>query len=49
MRRFESEGGSCAQSAAACAANAAVLVLMVVNAVQAESLLFGEDGACSGA
>lgn len=47
MRRFESEGGKCALSAADCAANASVLVLMVVNAAQAESLLFGDAGACS--
>lgn len=39
---LESVGGRVAQSAAAAAANAEVLILMVVNATQAEHVLFDE-------
>ena len=45
MHRLQSAGGHMAASAAAAAAGAAWLMIMVATAEQAESTLFGPDGA----
>lgn len=45
LARFAEAGGRAVTSLADCAAGVDALVLMVVNAEQADSVLFAEDGA----
>ncbi len=47
VERFVREGGRAAPDPASAAANVDVLVCVVVNAAQAEAVLFGENGAAS--
>lgn len=44
VRAFEEAGGKGAHSVGAAAAGANILILMVVNAEQVESILFGQEG-----
>ncbi len=48
-KSLEQEGGRAVLSAAEAATGADVLLLMVVNAAQAQSVLFGTDGAATAA
>lgn len=47
VRALEQAGGQAAPSAAAAAAHADAFVIMVLNAAQADSVLFGVDGAAA--